>query len=228
MACYCIDLLKGLCNVIYKIASKALVNRFQEVLRFCIDEAQSTFMLGYLISDNIVVAYEIFCSMKNRRLGKEGSFALKLDLSKAYDCVEWQFIKGLLALLRLAKSGGAIRGTRVVRGVPWVTHLLFVDNSLIFWDATKMGELNVLKVFQSYAKCSGWNHDLIDLLFVDDNAILIQGIPLPSVRHEDCLIWAHAMAQEGSNRDEDGFWVEEAPVLVEAAAAEDCRLHDPP
>lgn len=63
--------------------------------------------------------------------------------------------EGLLALLRLAKSGGAIRGTRVVRGVPWVTHLLFVDNSLIFWDATKMGELNVLKVFQSYAKCSG-------------------------------------------------------------------------
>lgn len=86
----------GLCNVIYKIASKALVNRFQEVLRFCIDEAQSTFMLGYLISDNIVVAYEIFCSMKNRRLGKEGSFALKLDLSKAYDCVEWQFIKVML------------------------------------------------------------------------------------------------------------------------------------
>ncbi|MBA0692354.1 hypothetical protein Goari_009925, partial [Gossypium aridum] len=29
------------------------------------------------------------------------------------------------------------------------------------------------------------------------------------------------MAQEGSSRDEDGFWVEEASALVEAAAAED-------
>ncbi|XP_012453593.1 uncharacterized protein LOC105775646 [Gossypium raimondii] len=59
----------SLCNVLYKIASKALVNRFQEVLQFCIDEAQSAFVSGRLLSNNIVAAYEIFHSMKNRRFG---------------------------------------------------------------------------------------------------------------------------------------------------------------
>ncbi|MBA0794646.1 hypothetical protein Gohar_018955 [Gossypium harknessii] len=39
---------------------------------------------------------------------------------------------------------------------------------------------------------------------------------------------AHAMAQKGLSRGEDGYWVEDAPALVEAAAAEDYRLHEPP
>ncbi|MBA0876661.1 hypothetical protein Goshw_007428 [Gossypium schwendimanii] len=36
------------------------------------------------------------------------------------------------------------------------------------------------------------------------------------------------MAQEGLSRGKDGYWVKDAPALVEAAAAEDCRLHEPP
>lgn len=78
----------SLCNIVYKIASKPLVNRFQEVFNFCVYEAQSAFVLGRLISDNIVAAYEVLHSMKNRRVGREGSSALKLDLSKVYDRVE--------------------------------------------------------------------------------------------------------------------------------------------
>ncbi|MBA0792877.1 hypothetical protein Gohar_017338, partial [Gossypium harknessii] len=66
------------------------------VLHFCIDEAQSAFVLSRLISDNILAAYEVLHSMKKRRLGKQGSFALKLNMSKAYDRVEWPFIKLML------------------------------------------------------------------------------------------------------------------------------------
>lgn len=39
----------SLCNVLYKIASKAVVNRFQEVLHLYVDEAQSAFVFGQLI-----------------------------------------------------------------------------------------------------------------------------------------------------------------------------------
>ncbi|MBA0856374.1 hypothetical protein Goshw_027469 [Gossypium schwendimanii] len=35
------------------------------------------------------------------------------------------------------------------------------------------------------------------------------------------------MAQEGLNQGEGGYWVEDAPALVEAVAVEDCRLHEP-
>lgn len=85
-----------LCNAIYKITSKVLVNRFQEVLHLCIDEAESAFVMGCLISDNIVAAYEILHSLRNRRLGQQGLFALKLDMSKAFDSVEWHFIEVML------------------------------------------------------------------------------------------------------------------------------------
>lgn len=76
-----------------------LINRFQKVLHLCINEAQSTFVPGFLISDNIIVAYEILHSMRNRSSGGLGSFVLKLDMSKAYDRVEWESI--LLMLRRM-------------------------------------------------------------------------------------------------------------------------------
>ena len=47
-------------------------------------------------SDNIITYFEMFHFMKNKRHGKEGCFALKLDMSKAYDRVEWGFLKGVM------------------------------------------------------------------------------------------------------------------------------------
>lgn len=52
-----------------------LVTRFQFVLHFCVDEVQSAFVPGQLISGNIIVEYEILHSMSKRKVGKKGSFA---------------------------------------------------------------------------------------------------------------------------------------------------------
>ena len=38
-------------------------------------------------------------SMKNRRSGRKGQLALKLDVSKAYDRAEWSFLKGIFLKL---------------------------------------------------------------------------------------------------------------------------------
>lgn len=46
----------SLCNILYKLIAKMLVNRLQRVIHLCIDEAQSAFVLGSLISDNILAA----------------------------------------------------------------------------------------------------------------------------------------------------------------------------
>lgn len=84
----------SLCNVIYKIIAKVLVLRMSDMLGNCIHEAQGAFIPGRLISDNVLVAYEILHSLKMKKRGKKGNFALKLDMSKAYGRVELDFFGG--------------------------------------------------------------------------------------------------------------------------------------
>ena len=89
----------SLCNVIYKIISKVLANRLKQILPQIISPTQSAFVLGRLITDNVLVAYETLHTMQGRKIGKKGSLALKLDVSKAYDRVEWSFLKGIMVKL---------------------------------------------------------------------------------------------------------------------------------
>ena len=89
----------SLCNVIYKIISKVLANRSKQILPSVISTTQCAFIPGRLITDNVLVAYELLHIMYSKKKGKKGSLALKLDTSKAYDRVEWPFLKGIMTKL---------------------------------------------------------------------------------------------------------------------------------
>jgi hypothetical protein len=86
----------SLCNVIYKVISKCLVNRLRPYLQTLISENQSAFIPGRLISDNALVAFECFHAIHRTNKEEESFCAYKLDLSKAYDRVDWRFLEGAL------------------------------------------------------------------------------------------------------------------------------------
>jgi hypothetical protein len=93
----------SLCNVLYKIISKVLANRLRGLLDEIISLNQSAFVPGRLITDNVLLAYEMIHFLYNKRKGKEGCMALKLDMSKAYDRVEWDFVEAMLHKLGFAQ-----------------------------------------------------------------------------------------------------------------------------
>lgn len=78
----------NLCNVIYKLISKVIVNRLKQILPRIVSSSHSAFILGRLITDNIIMAYKALHSIKVRQQGKDGNMAIKLDISKTYDRVE--------------------------------------------------------------------------------------------------------------------------------------------
>ena len=76
-----------------------MANRLKLILPNVISESQSAFVSNKLITDNTTVAFEILHRMRNKRTGKMGQMAIKLDISKAYDRVEWGFLKSIMLKL---------------------------------------------------------------------------------------------------------------------------------
>lgn len=96
----------SLCNVLYKVISRIIVNRLKGLMPMLISENQSAFIKGRMITDNILLAYETVHAMKHRQ-GAKGAIAVKLDMSKAYDRIEWSFIEAVLE--KMGFAGGWIR-----------------------------------------------------------------------------------------------------------------------
>lgn len=88
----------SLCNVSYKIISTILANRFKLLLPKIILAFQSAFISGQGIQDKSIVAHEIMHYLSTQR-GKNHFVALKIDMEKSFDKVEWSLLTNIMEAL---------------------------------------------------------------------------------------------------------------------------------
>ncbi|KAA3462528.1 reverse transcriptase [Gossypium australe] len=108
----------SLCRVMYKIVAKVLANRLKETL--CISQNQSAFVPGRMIHDNILIAHEMVHYLQSAKNGPNKGFVIKLDMSKAYDCVEWAFIKKVMKKMGYAN----VWVTKIMRCVQSICYVV--------------------------------------------------------------------------------------------------------
>ncbi|KAA3462930.1 reverse transcriptase [Gossypium australe] len=89
---FCLDTLNGNKYVI----SKVLANRLKIVLPNCISPNQSAFVPRRMIHDNILIAHELLNYLQSSKNGPNKGLVVKLDMSKAYDRVEWDFLEAVM------------------------------------------------------------------------------------------------------------------------------------
>ncbi|XP_023635799.1 uncharacterized protein LOC111829922 [Capsella rubella] len=83
----------ALCNVSYKIISKILVERLKTHLASLISEEQAAFIPGRVITDNVLIAHELIHALKVKKRCSNSFMAIKTDITKAYDRLEWDFLQ---------------------------------------------------------------------------------------------------------------------------------------
>ncbi|KAL0413245.1 UNVERIFIED_CONTAM: putative mitochondrial protein [Sesamum radiatum] len=171
----------SLCNVTYKIASKAVANRLKTILDRIISPAQSAFVPGCLISDNILLAFEANHFLNTKTTGRLGFMALKLDVSKAILLIHvrgeqfgslipqrglrqgdplspYLFLlctEAFNSLIQNAEVEDRVKGISICRGAPRISHLLFADDTLIFAQASLETVENIKQILQVYRLASG-------------------------------------------------------------------------
>ncbi|GKV40167.1 hypothetical protein SLEP1_g47835 [Rubroshorea leprosula] len=161
----------GLCNISYKIVTKIIVLRLKPIMDSLVSPMQASFIPGRNGVDNVTLLREFIYSF-SRKKGRQGEMIIKLDLEKAYDCLEWSFVRetliffnfppNLIALIMSCISSanmacivngdvqnGHWKGAKLGRSGPIISHLFFADD-LIFIGKASIANASHLKNLLSF------------------------------------------------------------------------------
>lgn len=90
----------GLCNTTFKMVSRIIVQWLRLFMNDIISPTQASFVPGRRGVDNVVVLQELVFHF-NKMKGSKGHMVVKLDPEKAYDRLEWGFIRETLIFFKI-------------------------------------------------------------------------------------------------------------------------------
>lgn len=178
----------SLCNFFYNIFSSIVNKRLASILPKIISKEQTAFVKGRHIIENIALAQELTQELGRKTRGKNIIF--KLDMAKAYDRFEWDFLFAVfhrfgfsLPVIQLIRkmvtncwfsvlmngdTAGFFKSTRGVRQGDPIAPSLFIIAEESFSRSLKQAYLNSqVESFQGPGRCPPISH----LLFADDTMI---------------------------------------------------------
>lgn len=177
----------ALCKLCYKLISKIIANRIKPILSHFLSSEQLGSLKGRQILDAIGTAQECLHSIKSKN---SKALILKLDLKKAFDCIDWDFLRLILiqtgfshslikwimscmdspnfAILTNGESTSFFRSGRGLRqGCPLSPRLFILATeapSLLLKLGQAEGKITSIKVSRTIK--------ILHLLFVDDVLIM--------------------------------------------------------
>ncbi|KAG6469541.1 hypothetical protein ZIOFF_070470 [Zingiber officinale] len=212
----------SLCNVSYKIISKLMAQRMASVLGKVISPAQSGFVPGRLISDNILMAQELDHKLNYHIRG--GNLILKLDMAKAYDRVQWGvlfrvmaafgFSEAVIAFIRRCVTSswfsvlvngqlsGFFRSQRGLRQGDPISPFLFI----LAAELLSRGIEALFAAYPGMAYATGCDMRVSHLAYADDVVIFLNG-SLDCVRRgKEFLDRYEAQSGQAINAEKSSFF----------------------
>ncbi|CAA7029462.1 unnamed protein product [Microthlaspi erraticum] len=161
--------------------SGVFYRHFWDDIGVIISDNQADFVPGRQITDNVMIAHELMHGLKSKRDCAENYMAIKTDISKAYDRVEWNFLEEVMKKMGLsetwtqwimacvrsvtfsiiingsdyAEARREFQGMTLSQHCPSVSHLLFADDSLFFCKATTQDSMRMAQILKDYEELSG-------------------------------------------------------------------------
>lgn len=206
----------ALCSVQYKIISKLLSDRLKQFLPSLISDTQGAFVSGKLITDNIIVAHELVHGLRTNPSLSSQYLAIKTDMSKAFDRVEWNFLDTLMekfgfdrvwvrwvmscvssvpyTILLNGRAHGYIRPERGIRQGDPISPFLFILCAEALVNVLNQSELSGrLHGIQLDAQGPSVHH----LLFADDSLLMCKADVFESTEISRCLsLYGEASGQQ--------------------------------
>ncbi|GJZ66902.1 hypothetical protein Tco_0630142 [Tanacetum coccineum] len=193
------------CNVLFKCISKIIANHIKESLKDLISPNQSAFVQGRRITDNILLVQEL---MHNYHLDMGSPrCAFKVESQKAYDTVDWGFLKEVLIAFgfhdrMVGWIMECVTTTSFSLSINGVLHGYFKDDLFLFAHGDSSSARVIIEALDEFQNSSGLmpslpksttyfcnvlNHmklSILQILPFDEGRLLVKylGVPLVTSR----------------------------------------------